>query len=88
MPGSQFYIEAKAENRVLSENWEDYNLSKVLYKHPLFSEKELFKIQRKFYLSFYLRFSIMFRYLSKINSFNALRNIYSGFRGFLKIVSA
>jgi radical SAM superfamily enzyme YgiQ (UPF0313 family) len=88
MPGSQFYIEAKAENRVLSENWEDYNLSKVLYKHPLFSEKELFKLQRKFYLSFYLRFSIMFKYLLKLNSFNAVRNVFTGFKGFLKIVSA
>ncbi len=87
MPGSQFYIEAKAENRVLSENWEDFNLSKVLYKHPLFSEKELFKIQRQFYLSFYLRFSIIFRYLLKINSWNALKNVFMGFKGFLKIVS-
>lgn len=88
MPGSQFYKEAKAENRVLSENWENYNLSKVLYKHPVFTEKQLFKIQRQYYLAFYLRFGIILRYLSKIRSFNAVRNIFNGFLGFLKIISA
>jgi anaerobic magnesium-protoporphyrin IX monomethyl ester cyclase len=88
MPGSQFYLDAKAENRILSENWEDFNLSKVLYRHPIFSEKDLFKIQRSFYLSFYLRFSIIFRYVRKINSWHALKNVLMGFRGFLKIVSA
>jgi anaerobic magnesium-protoporphyrin IX monomethyl ester cyclase len=88
MPGSQFYKEAKAENRVLSENWEDYNLSKVLYRHPVFTEKQLFKIQRQYYLSFYLRPGIVFRHISKIRSWNAVRNIFNGFLGFLKIISA
>jgi anaerobic magnesium-protoporphyrin IX monomethyl ester cyclase len=88
MPGSQFYLDAKAENRVISENWEDYNLSKVLYRHPVFTEKQLFKMQRQFYLAFYLRFKIILRYLLKINSWNAVRNVVNGFRGFLKIVSA
>lgn len=86
MPGSQFYIDAKKEDRVISENWEDYNLSKVLYKHPVFSEKELFKIQRNLYLSFYLRPKIIFKYISRINSFNALKNILRGFSGFIKII--
>jgi radical SAM superfamily enzyme YgiQ (UPF0313 family) len=88
MPGSRFYKEAKAEGRVLSENWEDFNLSKVLYKHPVFSEKELFALQRQYYLAFYLRFSVMFRYLRMINSWNALRNVFNGLKGFIQIVTS
>lgn len=86
MPGSQFYIDAKAENRVINENWCDYDLSKVLYKHPVFTEKELFKEQRSMYFKFYFRPHIIFNLLLSINSFNAIKNIYRGFVGFVKII--
>lgn len=87
MPGSQFFLEAKAQNRLLSEHWADYNLSKVLYKHPVFTEQELFRIQRQFYISFYLRFKIIWLYISKLNSLTALKNILRGINGFMKIIS-
>jgi radical SAM superfamily enzyme YgiQ (UPF0313 family) len=86
MPGSQFYTDAKAEGRVLNENWEDYNLSKVLYRHPVFTEKELFREQRNMYLKFYLRPKIIFNLLLSISSVNAIKNIIRGFSGFIKII--
>jgi len=86
MPGSQFFIDAKAENRIISENWSDYDLSKVLYRHPIFSEKELFKAQRSMYMKFYLRPIIIFNYLKKLSSFTALANMFRGILGFLKII--
>jgi radical SAM superfamily enzyme YgiQ (UPF0313 family) len=86
MPGSQFYTDAKAEGRVINENWEDYNLSKVLYRHPVFTEKELFKEQRNMYLKFYLRPRIIFNLIKSINSLNALKNVLRGFSGFIKII--
>ncbi len=88
MPGSQFYIEAKNEGRVINENWADYNLSKVLYKHKIFTEKELFAIQRKLYLKFYLRPKIIFNTIKSINSWNAIKNALRGLKGFVKIVSS
>jgi radical SAM superfamily enzyme YgiQ (UPF0313 family) len=87
MPGSQFYIDAKTEGRVINENWEDYNLSKVLYRHPVFSEKELFKEQRNMYIKFYLRPRIIFNLIKSLNSLNAVKNVFRGFSGFLKIIA-
>lgn len=87
MPGSQFYFEAKAQNRLLSENWTDFNLSKVIYKHPVFNEKELFALQRQLYIAFYLRFRVLVRFILNIKSLSAIKNIFTGFKGFLKIIS-
>ena len=86
MPGSQFYVDAKAEGRIINENWTDYNLSKVLYRHPVFTEKELFNEQRNMYLRFYLRPRIIFNLIKSINSLNALNNVLRGFSGFIKII--
>ncbi len=86
MPGSQFYIDAKAEGRIINENWADYNLSKVLYRHSVFTEKELFKEQRNMYLKFYLRPRIVFNLIKSVNSLNAVKNILRGFSGFIQII--
>jgi len=88
MPGSQFYKDAKVEGRVINENWADYNLSKVLYRHRIFSENELFRMQRTMYLRFYLRCKIIFRLLRKLNSFTAIINVFNGLKGFIRIVGA
>lgn len=86
MPGSQFFIDAKAENKIINENWPDYDLSKVLYRHPIFSEKELFKEQRSMYMKFYLRPRIIFNFFKKLTSFTALTNMFRGLFGFFKII--
>jgi anaerobic magnesium-protoporphyrin IX monomethyl ester cyclase len=88
MPGSQFYVDAKKEGRVINENWDDYNLSKVMYNHPVFTEKELFKEQRLLYLRFYLRLKIIFRMIAKLNSPTAIKNVLIGLKGFIKIISS
>ncbi len=87
MPGSQFYLDAQKEGRLLSKCWTDFDLSKVVYRHPRFTEKELKKIQRQYYISFYLRFKIIFLYISQLNSLAAFKNILRGLRGFLNIIS-
>ncbi|MGI6320417.1 MAG: B12-binding domain-containing radical SAM protein [Bacteroidales bacterium] len=86
MPGSKFFDEALAQNRLINTNWNEYDLSKVLYRHSVFTEKELFREQRNMYLRFYLRPKIIFNLFKSINSFTAIKNIFRGFSGFIQII--
>ena len=86
MPGSEFYKNAIEEKRLKSQKWSDYDLSKVLYQHPLFSEKQLFKMQKQFYISFYFRFKYIVRTFGKLDSFSSFKQLLNGFLGFFKII--
>lgn len=86
MPGSKFFDEALAQNRLINTNWNEYDLSKVLYRHSVFTEKELFREQRNMYLRFYLRSKIIFNLFKSINSFTAIKNVFRGFSGFIQII--
>lgn len=53
----------------------DLFYSKVPYAPKTITKQELKKLQRKAYLSFYLRPKVLFKLLSEINSYNHLKSI-------------
>jgi len=79
-PGTAMYAQAKAGNRLLTENTDDYTGATPIIKSDTLSPAELVQQYRKMYLAFYLRPSYMLRRLFSIKGWLDLGvNIKAGF---------
>ncbi len=78
-PGTEIYEEAKRENLLITENYDDYTAAKPVLKNQHMSPDELLGLLKRCYLRFYLRPSFIVREIRKGNVgvvINVLRKIF------------
>lgn len=86
LPGSPLFEQAKKMNLITSYNWDHYDWSFLVMKHPVLTEEDIYKYINKIYLSFYLRFSFAFRMLKMISSWEGMKKIFIGMVVFIKLL--
>ena len=64
-PGTELYQIAKREGLLLTEDWSKYTVLKPVMRTKELSVEQLQRLIKKAYFSFYLRPSVVFRYLKK-----------------------
>lgn len=77
LPGSESYSELLDGGYIAPNelNWELFDYSKVNYKHPNISAKQLLNLQRKAIMLFYLRPKILFNFVLDNLSISQLKEI-------------
>ncbi|MHB9111232.1 MAG: B12-binding domain-containing radical SAM protein [Thermoleophilia bacterium] len=74
-PGTQEYEDFKKEGLLLTEDWQDYNVTgKPVYRHKNLSDEQLQAAPRRAYRRFYLRPGTILRHLRMITSLRVLIN--------------
>lgn len=74
-PGTREYADFKREGLLLTEDWQDYNISgKPVYRHKNLTDEQLREAPRRAYRRFYLRPGIILRHLRMITSMRVLIN--------------
>ncbi|MDO8736253.1 MAG: radical SAM protein [Thermoleophilia bacterium] len=74
-PGTQEYDDFKREGLLLTEDWQDYNVSgKPVYRHRNLTDEQLRAAPRRAYRRFYMRPGIILRHLRMITSLRVLVN--------------
>lgn len=86
LPGSALFEQAKKLDLITSYNWDQYDWSFLVMKHPLLTEEEIYKYINQIYLSFYIRFSFAFRMLKMISSWEGMKKIFIGMVVFIKLL--
>jgi anaerobic magnesium-protoporphyrin IX monomethyl ester cyclase len=77
LPGTEATAQLIARGEIGQFNYQDLFYSKVPYSPRFISKKELKALQRKAFLSFYLRPKILIKMLSEIRSWRHFISIYS-----------
>lgn len=86
LPGSALFEQAKKMNLIKSTNWDHYDWSFLVMKHPVLTEEEIYKYINKIYLSFYLRFSFIFKMLKMISSYEGFKKVIKGIFIYMKLL--
>lgn len=74
-PGTKEYEDFKREGLLLTEDWQDYNVTaKPVYRHKNLTDKQLQAAPRRAYRRFYMRPGIILRHLRLITSPRILIN--------------
>ncbi len=86
-PGTELYQNLRNENKLTNFSWENYT---ELFNAPLielegFTRKELEHISKKAYREFYLRYSKIFEYMSKMTSVHRLKGYFRAFKMFMRL---
>ena len=69
-PGTGYYDKLKKENKLISENFEDYTQFNLVYKHNNLHKDEIASLLKQAYKSYYLRPKYLMNYLRwKIREF-------------------
>ncbi|HOK41315.1 MAG TPA: radical SAM protein [bacterium] len=87
IPGTALFNELIATKKInLNEiNWEDYDAYRhIVYHSDLISDFQLKNLQRKAFLSFYLRPHILYKFLKDINSYEHFKNLFIRAINFLR----
>ncbi|MFH1327357.1 MAG: radical SAM protein, partial [Candidatus Bathyarchaeota archaeon] len=64
-PGTELYRVAKEQGLLLTENWSDYTVVKPIIATKDFSVKDIKRLIKKAYVTYYLRPKIIYRYIKK-----------------------
>lgn len=86
-PGTELYQNLVNQNKLTNFSWENYT---ELYNAPLielegFTKKELEHMSKKAYRVFYLRYSKIFEYMSKMTSVHRLKGYFRAFKTFARL---
>ncbi len=85
LPGTEVYEYCQREQLLLGMGWDQFDArSGLTWKHPNLTEKQLLKMVKKAYRSFYLRPSIILDRLKHIKSWRDFRNHVQLALSFLK----
>ncbi|HNQ68451.1 MAG TPA: radical SAM protein [Bacteroidales bacterium] len=74
-PGTPFFKWAKNQNRIKTYDWSKYTGASAIVELNNFSEKQIYKYFRKFWVSFYFHPAIILKHLKKLTNKVALFNI-------------
>jgi len=86
LPGSALFEQAKKMNLIKSTNWDHYDWSFLVMKHPVLSEEEIYKYINRIYLSFYLRFSFIYKMIKMISSYEGFKKVIKGIFVYIKLL--
>ncbi len=75
-PGTPIYDKLKTEGKLGELNWNTFNYDKVSWSAGLISSQEMKDLQKRATLSFYLRPSIFFRFLSSIRTWTQVKFLF------------
>ncbi len=73
MPWTELYKEAKEKGHIVSKDWELYEQNFSVMKTGYLEPKEVMKLRKRAYRSFYFRPKMIFRTLSRIRNFQQLK---------------
>jgi len=62
-PGTKFYEDLKKEGRILSEEFEEYDINTPVFKHLNLSCRELLELKNHAYQTYYFRFPWLLKFL-------------------------
>jgi anaerobic magnesium-protoporphyrin IX monomethyl ester cyclase len=85
-PGTEIFAQCEADGTLLSKHWEDYDYAHPLIRLPDADAKDLLRIYRKAYSAFYLRPSMVWRWLRIVRSPEQLRMAFDAFVGLMSLV--
>lgn len=60
-PGTDYFKELR--DKLVSNNWEDFNTFSLVFKHPNLSKNEIDKFKKKAFIEYYFRISWFFKFL-------------------------
>lgn len=67
-PGTEFYNQAKEKGWLITEDWSKFEINKAVISTPLLSAKELDRLRKKAYISFFLNPAYIGARLRKIKN--------------------
>ncbi len=73
-PGTMLYAEVKANNALLSEDWNRYGQGEVLIQQPQLSAGDIYRFERYAFRRFYMRPKTWFRMIKRITSWYHVRD--------------
>ena len=82
-PGTEMFKWADENGYITTKDWSKYNMSDIVWKHPNLSPETMQKYYRLAHRKFYLRPRVIFRRLSRIRSWDQVKQ---EFKGFLAVV--
>jgi len=62
-PGTGFYSQLEAQDRIITKDYESYTQFQLVYKHKNLSNDQVKAIIDRAYLKYYFRFSFFFRFV-------------------------
>ncbi|MBF0177198.1 MAG: cobalamin-dependent protein [Magnetococcales bacterium] len=87
-PGTELFAWAKAGGYLLTENWDDYDLSRTVMQLPSVSPEYLEASLRTAYRKFYQRPSTIWRKVKRLSSWSELINLVQGGASLVKYMIA
>jgi radical SAM superfamily enzyme YgiQ (UPF0313 family) len=87
-PGTTMFEWAKQNGLLLSENWDDYDLSKQIMRLPSISDEDLKNYYAAAYKRFFLRPTYIFRRFIGIRSINDIIELISGAKAVVNIIKS
>lgn len=82
-PGTELYEWAKSEGRLTTEEWTDYDLSRLLIRLDGLPEEEVLRFEREATRRFYLRPRVLLRLLAQARHPRKIRDLLFGFGVFI-----
>lgn len=82
-PGTELYKKCSSKGMIKTKDWRKYEYSYYVLKNENVDEKKIFKLQKKFYLKYYMRISFIFDQLRVIRNMKGFLQFF--YRG-LKLV--
>jgi len=64
-PGTGFFEKLKKEGKITDFNWENYDEYTPVFRHDFLSSQMLQSLKEKAFVSYYFRFSYLFRHMPK-----------------------
>jgi radical SAM superfamily enzyme YgiQ (UPF0313 family) len=62
-PGTEYYDELARNNLLLTDDYEQYDINHLVFRHESFSPRELHRVRERFYREYYLRPSYLGMFL-------------------------
>jgi len=86
IPGSQLYLWAKENDRLLTTDWSKFAGNNTVMKLDYLSQKEVIKQYQQIYSDYYYNLPYFFRRLKRINNFTEFKNTVRAFFYVLKFI--
>lgn len=86
IPGSQLYLWAKENNRLLTTDWSKFAGNNSVMKLDYLSQKDVIKQYQQIYSDYYYNLPYFFRRLKRINNFTEFKNTVRAFFYVLKFI--
>jgi radical SAM superfamily enzyme YgiQ (UPF0313 family) len=84
-PGTEMFTWAKQHGHLLTENWEDYDLSKPVMRLPTVSPEEVQQFYRFAYRKYYLRMSYIWGQLKRLRNMDELKGTWRAFISIIRL---